>query len=275
MGWTRVGFGIALAGTLVANGYLLLSSGSAETAVSTTAADARPTSPKRTHRRIPVQGPASVAVLAVPPSIAIMERGALENRLAAAEGKLNAMIPLHEAFELEARSAENESRLEPFLDNLFDVDGASEPRYDLECRGRVCRVESLDASHDTTALQSDPAMVGLFSGQEFGPDAAFVKLEDRGRAAGIQLSFKLIMALATSPALITCRKANPAPAGVVELALRFDAGSRRLSVAATGSLANQAGGVCIRNILEELIAATPVPPEVTSVREDPVSVGIR
>jgi len=74
-----------------------------------------------------------------------------------------------------------------------------------------------------------------------------------------------------APALAECKARNPAQG---EVALQIAVQAHHVAVTANGSLASQASGVCIRRVLEDIIAATPLPPEVIALPEWPLHVSV-
>jgi len=214
---------------------------------------------------------ASAVLLPVSPEIKNLDRAALEKRVTETEEKVAKLLPLRERFALADRTPENEERIRPFLDKIFAAKKGDDPRYNVECHGDVCQlttdVSPYEWQHE---LQTDPQGIGKFRGMSFG-DGTFMELEEPGRAAGIQFLVKVFTAMQDSPRVAECKNANPAP-GDLKLIVALDPGSRRLSVSATGSLEQQAGGVCIRRVLEDIVASTPLPPDATSLPSWPMPI---
>jgi hypothetical protein len=169
---------------------------------------------------------------------------------------------------------ENEERIKPFLDKVFHVKAGEDAPYDFECRGNICRlttsVSPFEWEHD---LQTDPDGMGLFRDIGFGPEGVTMELEEPARAAGMQLFVKIAMALVKSTRVAQCKIENPTP-GDLQFGLAVDPASHGLSITVTGSLAGQASGVCIRRVLDDLVAATPVPLEVTEVPGWPIQIKV-
>lgn len=245
--------GLVVGGVLalsVATNIYLLVFDSIEPAESTR----RPARARKVHTK-----PVTVAV----DTVARLDRAALETRLAKAEATLAKTLPLNLKFERAEPSPESERRIQPVLDKLFDGE-----EYTLECRGAVCIIGSDSESDWRDRIQSDIAVVGAFGGMQVGRNVT-VQLEDAPRAASINTLVRPAEALRTSPALAACKREHPAE-GTLWLSLQIEA--RRFIVKANGPLANQAIGVCIRRALEDIAAATPMPPDVTSTEEMPFPV---
>lgn len=221
--------------------------------------------------------PPTTVPLPVPLHIKRLDRSALEKRVAETEAKLAELLPPSEMFTLAERTPENEERIRPFLDKIFGTTKGEDPRYDVECHGNVCQLMTdVSPSEWQRELQTDPEGRGMFRGMEFGGHGTFMELQEPGFDAGIQPTeriattdpttdpmTKISMALFVSPRVSDCKKENPTP-GDLKLTVTVDPSSRWL-VGAGGSLEAQAGGVCIRRVLEEILADTPVPPDFTSV----------
>ncbi len=204
-----------------------------------------------------------------------LDRVALEKRLADAEGKLDELLPPEERFKLADRSVEAEERVRPVLDRIFPTRPGEPARYELECRRDVCHLTTtVDPSEWMDPLQTDPDHAGTFKKMMFGPDGAYLQLEDPDRTAGIQLAVKLRGALAESAAIRDCKRNNPSPTGTLGLTISFDASARRLQLEIAGDLAPRAFGICVRRAVEDLLASFAVPPDVTTMRDLPVSLTV-
>ena len=194
--------------------------------------------------------------------------------MATAEARLDVALPLHEKFEKSERSAESEARVRPLLDRVFGTNVGELSLYGIECHDVVCRLETRVSMNDwQEALFADVDGIGLFSSMQVGDDTSYLRLEAPARVAGIQYFVKLAMALEASPALAGCKQSNPTK-GVVKLALRLEPSTRQVAVDATGSLANQSGGVCIRKVMEELVSANPPPGDPVEIPDEPYEVGV-
>ena len=207
----------------------------------------------------------------VPPEIAKLDRAQLEQRLAVAEARLDKALPLAEKFDLSPPSPENEARMRPIFDRVFQTKPGEPPLYTLECHGPVCRLEtdvSMNEWQEPLFAEED----AIFSSMQVGPTSYF-RLEEPGRAAGLKYSVKVITAFLEAPATKECKERNPGN-GAVGLALHLDAASHAVLVTSSGALASTAVGVCLRRTLEDLIARTPPPPEITAVVEDPFQVRV-
>ena len=271
MVWVRVLCGVVLATSLAGNGYLLINLNAS--AAETTSAKKKPGA--GTTARRPIVKPATEFLrLPVPPDIAKLDRESLEKKLAAAEAKLEPLLSAFERFELAERAPEHELRLQPYFDELFDVQPDAEPNYELECRGLICKLDSTDSSIDwRMEVQTNIDHIGLFAPRMIG-ESVYLEVPDRPQnMAGTKLVLRILMSLAMSPVVAACKEQHPEP-GAVELTLRLDPGTRRLSVLATGSLADKPSGRCIRKVLDDIIATTAVPPDVTNILEQPFRVHV-
>jgi hypothetical protein len=163
--------------------------------------------------------------------------------------------------------------VKPFLDKVFKVDDKTQkPTYDVECHDRICKLtvdKTLSPDDWMSPLQSDPDGRGMFASMQFGQNDNFLELEEPGRAAGLQAVIKLIRALRENKAVAECKKQHPTP-GEISL----DTRSHRLVAEASGSLANQALGVCVRRVLEDAIAATTLAPDATLGKPLPFTVQV-
>jgi hypothetical protein len=216
---------------------------------------------------------------AIPRDIKGLDRSALEKRVAETEAGVAQLLPLPERFTLAERTPENEERIRPFLDRIFGATKDEAPQYDVECHGNVCQLMTdVSPSEWQEELQSDPHGAGNFRAMEFGGRGTFMELEEPGHAAGsiqagVLLIDKITMTLDKSPRVAECKKENPTP-GHVELIVVFEPTARRLMVLAGGSLQWQPGGLCIRRVLEEIVANTPVPPDVTALPRSVITVRV-
>jgi hypothetical protein len=207
----------------------------------------------------------------VPPDVAKLDRSALEQRLVAAEAKLEKHLPYEERFDRDERSPESEARLKPFLDKVFATKPGVEPPYKFECRARLCRITpTKDAPEEWVRdIQTDPDAFALTAGASFGASRAFLQLDDPDLAAGKTFLRDVLMPLRDQKPINECKAANPAPGRLV-ITLVLDAVTRRLHVETSGSLASQASGLCIRKIFDDLVSKVVVPPEVKALPSWPI-----
>ena len=207
----------------------------------------------------------------VPPEVSTLDLEALKQKLADAEARLEQLLPVDEKFERTARSPENELRLQPYLDELFDVRAGAEPNYQLECHGAICKLDSEEDRIDwRLAIQTDIDAIGLFRAREFVNGSAYLVVsEDSASAAGDRLALRIFMSLEVSPLATECKRVHPEP-GFIAFALRFDKTTRHLNVGETGSLVGTPGGDCLRNVLDGILATTAVPDDVTTLPEEPL-----
>lgn len=197
-----------------------------------------------------------------------------EERLAKTEATIESLRSLNERFaSMSTRSPESEARVRPFLDRLFHST-AGQGSYELECRAKICKVsinrDKLPPEGEDwdIGLQTDPEAVGLFKNLTIENDAAHLEIDDSGVAAGNRLALEIMTAFRVSPEFKSCREQQGQ--GSLTLSLEFDSAKRRIHVRTEGNLENQAVGVCLRRALEEVVAATPIPSNVTVVPQMPL-----
>jgi hypothetical protein len=267
---------MAVLGSLTLNAYLLaFTDGDDTSADGMPLAETLPTSSSRA--RMPASPPSltDAAASDVPPEIAKLDRAGLEQRLIAVEAKLDKILPLEEKFEREERSPENEGRLKPFLDKVFATKADAAPSYDLACHGRYCKITPRKNAPEEwfERIQTEPDGFGLSTYASLGPQRVFLQLADPEPAAANQFIAKLLteMRAETAKAIADCKAANPAP-GSVAITIVLDAGTLR--VEATGPLADQVGGICIRRVFEDRIATETVPRGVTSIPKLPITIEV-
>ncbi len=250
---------VALVASLGANIYLWVSRHEeAPAPVVATAAPARAAAPAH-HDSAPVLPPPSTKE-----DLSQVDRATLERRLIDAETRLDALLPPKEKFERGEPAPDVEARVRPVLDKLG---------FTIECRAMVCKVATKPNPPDDWmhTLQNDPGVHLFASGFAFGPDGVFMTVAPPEAAAARQWLIAIRSALYDGAALAECKARNPT-AGDLVLHLTRDKG--RVAVTTTGSLANQGGGVCIRRVLEDIVVATPLPPEVVELPDWPMRVTV-
>jgi hypothetical protein len=251
----RVVYGVVLAVSLAVNGYLLADRVGNDYETKPTRASQATERPLRSVQQRtspPKRAPAAFADL---------DREKLERRVAEAEAKLDTMLPLEEKFDASPRSSEAEARARRIFDDILGPDA-----YVVECHGVVCKLDT-DISPNDWQLTMFRHAPGSFERSQIG-ETTYLELKTASEAAGINYVVDLMYQLQESPRTAECKEANPTK-GVVTLALKLDASTRRVSVVAGGPLGNQSGGICIRNVLEDLVAQKPLPPEATALVEEP------
>lgn len=254
----KVFWGILLAASLVANVLLLLVRDEAEVpapAEHREAASAR-------------SSPAVRATGAAQTDLESLEDAALERRLADAEARLSELANPKQKFAHATRSLDVEARVTPYLDDVFAE--LKDLKYAVECRGRVCKIDApfVRGEDWTWKLQTLWPRRALFGGMSFGPDGVFIELAppELIPAAFLDGMLRAAWLRAHKP----CGFAT-SPAGDLTLTLAYDAVTRRVTRNATGSLAQQPVGMCTSKALDEVIATTELPPEMTrSLRSEPL-----
>jgi hypothetical protein len=274
---SKVVVGGLLALSIAANAYLLLTrdreAPKPTTAPTRTSVDNTTVLPSRTTAPALPDEQSSTRL----PEYAKLTRAELEKRLAASEARLAKLLPIQERFDLAERSSESEGRVKPFLDKVFKVDDKTQkPTYDVECHDRICKLtvdKALSPDDWMKPLQSDPDGRGMFAAMMFGQGDTFLELEEPGRAAGQRAVGMLVRSLRENTAIAECKKQHVIP-GDVTFAISIDSRSHRLVVDISGSLANQALGVCVRRVVEDAIAAITLAPEATLGKPFPFTVQV-
>lgn len=250
-------FGVVLVGSVALNGYLLLGR-SAHVA----AAPAR-----HGHRAIPVAHPVQHPARPTPPEVPVsadiraLDDHALDERLAAAEKRLDAMIPLGERFDLGERAPDLEDRIRPLLDDAFVTDDGNVAPYDFECRRDVCRIDNVGIEgwqnlvSDGLGMHQDCLQMG---------ESVYVQIVDDSLAAARHVSELLGYTLRASTEARACI-APDAHHGIVTIAFVLDPATRQIHAVAGGALAGDPVGVCIRNAAEAIASKATAPASVTEL----------
>lgn len=188
-------------------------------------------------------------------------RETLEQRLVEAEAQAADLSDITDKFASAPRSPETEARVKPYLDEVFARYQVREPKYQFECRGRVCRIDSDIEDEWTRPLQQTWPTRMIFREMSFSPAGTFIEL---AKPEDVPSAFLYGMLVAARlRAQHECRLSD-SPSGDVSISIKYDAPTRRVTRDVGGSLAEQPVGTCITRSLDEVIAATVLLPEMTS-----------
>ena len=237
---------ILLVASVAANAYLIVTRESrlrvqAVVPVPPIKAVGQPTKPT-SHSGVSMSGSNSYGAL---------ERRTLEQRVLEAEAEIEEHIGAEEKYGKQERSAESEARVRPYLDLIFkDIPGA-EPKYQVECHGRVCKIDARQDNAWIGPLQTTFPERAMFGTMSFS-DKTFVELLTEGAALANRIYSEVW------EAIHACAITNPEP-GDVTYQLTMDA-AHRVIVQIGGSLANWPVGKCVATAIQGAIAKTPVPP---------------
>jgi hypothetical protein len=260
-------FGVLLAISLGVNAYLL-ADGCGGLPPSRTGAPSRPAAHRESLvHRAPNRTGTLTTELAIPADVEALDEAALASRLAADEKELEGLQPLRERFERAERSPEAEQRLAPLLDQALVKDDGTLASYKLECRGRFCRIFDVEMRDFLAPLQDAPELLGVFERMSLGSDA-YVELAGAAEVASRQLFVRLVTGLILSADAHAC-KTPDAHHGNVLVRFSIDSATHQVHATISGPLATDVVGVCVRNAAERIAAATPVPPDVTSLPSAP------
>ena len=206
-----------------------------------------------------------------------LDRATLEHRLAKAEARIAKLLPPDERFKLGEPNPENEERLRPHLDRLFNAKPGDDAPYELECRDDICHLTtSLHQSEWMERLQQDEQLSGTFAGIQFGATTYMIMAEP-GKAAGFRLLGRVLRSLYEGDAsklISECKRNNPARAGTLSVSVNLDSAARKFIVTVDGELAKQSLGVCVRRVVDDTMARLEIPGDVTMMQEAsfPISV---
>jgi hypothetical protein len=211
----------------------------------------------------PIKSSASATKIAFAPSpsnpasYGTLERKVLERRVLAAEAQVEEYLPPNEKFAKLTRSMETETRIAPYLERVFKGLPGPDPKYAVECRGRICRLDPKvtgDANAWMRPLQSSyPDRASLFRGMMFTFGHAFLEV----RTVGEELAGKIHYD--AERYVHACLHANPEP-GELTYQLVMDRGY--VSLRSSGTLRDHPVGKCIAEALRQSIAKFPAPPGV-------------
>lgn len=187
---------------------------------------------------------------------------------------------LLDEFERAPRSKQSEQRVKAFLDRVFAL-GSGPLTYEAECHDSICRVRSLDPSSGTEwvdRIQGDEGMamfqrVTLVASRDRGVEFYF-ELNDPSEAAANAIIQRIIAEVQRSPAVASCKKQHPAPAGEIRVLVGLDAMSGRLVATISGTLSHQPSGKCLERAIQSILNSIPVPNEVYTLPEVPIPISV-
>ena len=259
----RAIFGSLLVISLAANVYLWSTRDNAQSSP-------RPTLKPRVQREPPRGLPDfkwTPTATAVPSTYASEDRAALEKRLVEIEARLDELLQPEERYAIEPRSTETEAKVAPYLDKVFKPLQGTEPKYRVECHGKVCKVDSDIREEWTLPLQELVPGREMFGTMSFGRSGIFIELDERpvGLVEG-----KRMIAMIMGTALESSDCGVSSATGTLRLTFSIDAGARTIRVATDGPLATREVGICFRKAIEDTIARGYVSPNVTSLPPDSI-----
>lgn len=236
----------------------------------------------------------SVSVPATPPPAATSAPGAggivaktcaaqlaaLGTKLATVEAELDKSLRPHERFERSGPAPSREPAIREKLTKLF-ADAPTGWTWQVECRGDACKLEVIErergTNYDWMAKVQSGALAGIVDGMMFRAgtpsqdpvskeplfsEEAYLALTDVGSVSGMEILQRILAAFRDDPQRAAC--AQGAPEGFLSLQLELDPATRRVEVAAGGTLALTPVGTCLRGVLDAAIAREPVPEGVRS-----------
>lgn len=178
----------------------------------------------------------------------------------AAEAKVDALRPMPEQFDRATGGPENEARVKKALEPVFGGEGSA---YELACRGDICRLTTDRPPREwQESIQEDFGLARDMSFSYGDESAVYFHVGDTRRPPGEQYVFDIADALQRSPAFAAC-KLGETQIGTVTVHLQLVA--RHVEVSVTGPLAQAPVGTCIRGVVANIVRATPLPDDLTSL----------
>lgn len=192
-----------------------------------------------------------------------------------AEARLEELLPIEQKFDREERSVDNEKRIAPTLDKVFQRKAGTDPSYAVECRANICRISVLDnaPAEWLKEIQVDVDARAMFDARSFGAKGAFVRLSEPDAVVGKRLMSDIAMRVYQSNLIDDCKSASKEH-GSLTVTVVFDESVRRLRVQATGSLAELPAGICVRRGVEGILSSTQVPDDLVWLPEVPFEITI-
>jgi len=253
---------ISLALSVGANVYFMTRHG--EAAPPPPPAQPAPTAP--VSAPAPVTAPvASVTATTAPacPPVVRTDCQAVENKLADAEAKLEEHLPPDERYKHAGRSLDAETRARAVLDPIFAPLSKSPHAYDVECHGAVCKLDVVDKAIPRETWMEAVQSPGGFAGWAFSGFDTYATMGTPTETAQSMLMGAIGHALNPDAGLRECA-GDERPAGTLTLDIALDPATRRLNVSASGSLANEHVGSCVRMHVQTLLDAIKAPGDLAS-----------
>jgi len=195
----------------------------------------------------------------------------MERRVADAEARAQALLPLPEQFASSFDSPVNEDEMRPFLNRIL---GGHE-KYEIQCHGQICQVTS-SAEDWVHALQTDenPDWIGTVKTMTFTADeestTGYLLLEAPDQIASKRLMHRVFAAAYTGEGAAALARCMQGSARTLTVMVRFDSTGRRL-VVDVPSPPNESSA-CVHRVVEDLVSRIPVPAGIASM--DPVQLSI-
>jgi len=246
--------------SLIANVYLLYSR---------LGPDAKPPhvasiGPRASAPQAPVLAPRPAVPLR---SYALLERRALEQRLADTEAELDKYLPLRLKFERAQRSPETEARARKILDTIFGALSLVPHSYDVECHDSCCKLDVLDSDISRSEWMQQVQTNFAFHGWEFSPDGTYTSLPDPAESARGELISAIVHAYPDSAAIAACAKQFSSTTTAIHVTLDS---SHRLTATLDPSFAGTPAGACVRAAMDALLRSVEVPREVQTLDDLPL-----
>jgi len=214
---------------------------------------------------VPAAPVASVTATTAPacPPVVHGDCSAVEKQLAETEAKLEEHLPPNERYKHAGRSLDVETRARAVLDPIFTPLSKNPHAYDVECHGAVCKLDVVDKAIPLDAWMQAVQSHGGFAGWAFSGRDAYATMGTPTETAQSVLMGAIGNALNPDAGLHEC-VGDQKPAGTLTLDIALDPATRRLNVSASGSLANEHVGSCVRTHVQTLLDAIKAPSDVAS-----------
>lgn len=243
----------ALVASLALNAYLVF--GRASDASSDETTDAAPTTTSQRASKKIVFAPSP----SNPASYGTLDRKVLERRVLAAEAEVEEYLEPSEKFPKYTRSVETEARVKPYLDLVFKKLPGTDPKYEVECRGRICKLDPKvegDANAWMRPLQTTYPERVLFGSMAFGPNGTFLEVASEGEELAGKIGYDAHQSV--HPCLH-----ESSDTGELTYQLVMDHG--HVAFRMGGSLRDHPVGKCVAEAIRQSIAKFHVPPGVEVV----------
>ena len=265
-----MGVVLALVFSLAANVYLFRRHRAAPAVVPTSAsvATVAPACPPP----VIVPPPAVTIDAALPvapacPKVVQPDCSAVEKKLADTEAKLEEHLPPGERYKHALRAVDVETRARALLDPIFAGISKSPHAYDVECHGNVCKVSGADPSLSFATWTQEVQRHGGFQGWSFSSWDVYAIMGTPAETAQSKLMGTIGSVLNPDAGLVSC-SGGKEPAGSLTLQIALDQATRLLHVTASGSLANDPIGVCVRKHVQGALDTFKVPDDAGSFSQE-------